>query len=433
MVFEIDEITLNSYLDRFQAPLEQYFFGEKQKQQLALERAKLESTVQYVEAIEKNPKLGENLEKDVIAGKVYSVGQANDVLARIDALEEANGPRVDLRKSFVSPTGQCVILSERACQKLGVLADGFLMGQDIDDLISVLNDEFVDSAQIDKVREAGQVYPAIIIQRGGYAALQALLEETAPVATPKAPGTVAPPIKMPVSDHGASLEALRDRLNQPLPTPPAPRPAAPKPVAPVPPNPEFNPNEIKREIGAKELPQHQVAPPPAPAPTPVMPPVSKPAMPVPPPMSAPKPVSIPPMPTRKPPPVPPAAMSLNKNITTGLASLNDIKVIDDLKRIEPAHLRLGYLPDQFKAIKTKIAYLANANRLLPIQVVDVFQQSPLFRLYLSMGNALIAATTPETKPDYKRIAADMHADGKEVLSLQEFEGMADLRKELEHM
>jgi hypothetical protein len=196
-------------------------------------------------------------------------------------------------------------------------------------------------------------------------------------------------------------------------------------------NPAFSPNEIKREISAKELPQHQNIPPVPAVPKPVVPPVIKPVMPAPAPM--PKPAVIPPMTPRTPPPVPAASLNLNKNVTTGLASLNDIKVIDDLKRIEPAHLRLGYLPDQFKTVKAKVAYLAGANHLLPIQVVDVFQQSPLFRLYLSMGNALIAATTPEAKPDYKRIAAAMNAEGKEVLSLQEFEGMADLRKELEHM
>jgi hypothetical protein len=432
MEIELDEKTLNDYLDRFPAPLEQYFFGDKEKQKLALERTKLESTIQYIESIERNPELGANLEKDVIAGKIFSAGQANDVVARIDALEEANGPRVDLRKSFVSPTGQLVILSERACQKLGVLADGFLMGQDIDDLIAALNDEFVDSATVAKVREAGQVYPAIIIQRGAYAALQALLEETAPISMPKAPGTVAAPAKMPVSNHGASLEALRGRLSSPTPTPPSRPVAAPKPVAPMSPkNPAFSPNEIKREISAKELPQHQNIPPVPAVPKPVVPPVIKPVMPAPAPM--PKPAVIPPMTPRTPPPVPAASLNLNKNVTTGLASLNDIKVIDDLKRIEPAHLRLGYLPDQFKTVKAKVAYLAGANHLLPIQVVDVFQQSPLFRLYLSMGNALIAATTPEAKPDYKRIAAAMNAEGKEVLSLQEFEGMADLRKELEHM
>jgi hypothetical protein len=395
------------YFVSFDLPAELHLMTPKDKANADLEVRRLDATRQYTQSIIQNPDLGGSLDKDVMEGKIYGPSQAANIRAKILALE-GTGARTDIKRSIVIPTGQAVIMSEACASALGFIADGFVVKDDMDQLIQILRNEQVEESQIKRVQEAGQKYGAIILQRGSYVALKGNLEEAAVFTGVRSSfeeyqkNLNKTPQSNPASEspRGVSLSALKDRLVKPLPAIP---PAPPKPSGPA-----MTPAEIRRELATKELTTN-----------------TKPTTPKP----------VPPVPKFTPPPVPAPAVSpkLISTPSMGLPSLRDIKVIEDLKKVEPAHLRQGYLPEQVKIIRTKIAYLAGVNKILPINVVNVFEQSPLFKLYIRIGSSIISQSTNEKKADYKQVIAVMVNNGADVLSLAEFEAVADLRKDLERM
>lgn len=181
-------------------------------------------------------------------------------------------------------------------------------------------------------------------------------------ATPKPP---TPP-KPPAPPQGASIDNLKHEIldSGPIfPVKPAKPPVtqAPNPLA----------QEIKREVTTPELPSHKI---PAQPPTP-----------------APKPPGL------------------------------EFNSLEDLKKIEVSYLRKGPLPQQINLIKSQISHLALLNHLLPYHAVVAFEQSPLFKTYLSVGAKNIVNKNTNSIPSY------------EPLTLQEFEAMADLRKEIEKL
>ncbi|MBI3952596.1 MAG: hypothetical protein HY336_01405 [Candidatus Doudnabacteria bacterium] len=100
----------------------------------------------------------------------------------------------------------------------------------------------------------------------------------------------------------------------------------------------------------------------------------------------------------------------------GKVAAQQINVIDDLKKLDVGYLRRGELQKQISNIKYQISKLAQVNHLYPYQVVMAFEQSPLFKLYLSHGSSRVIGQP--TKDD---------------LSQPEFEAIADLRKEIERL
>jgi hypothetical protein len=94
----------------------------------------------------------------------------------------------------------------------------------------------------------------------------------------------------------------------------------------------------------------------------------------------------------------------------------ELKVVDDLKKLEVSFLRQGEPSAQVEKIKTAIRHLALANRMYIFQVVNALEQSPLFKTYLSQGQARVGGRT-----------------GGGNLSQAEFEAMADLRRQLERL
>ena len=420
VTLEKDTSNVLSYVSFYPQPLEVNFLSQKQKEKISQQRQKLDMTKQYAQSIMNNPDLGQNLEKDVLSGSIYSTAESANIASIVRSLQ-GDGPRVDLQKSAISPTGQFLLLSASACEKLGILADGYFLKSELDPLVEALNEEKIPQAFIDKLVSSASKYGAIVFQRGVYAALKPILEEAVSVETVKESfenykkGQDSP---MPGSapSKGASLSSLMSRVSQsaqasPKATTPSSVPTQPKPAetakisTAVP-----SKDEIKREISTKELP--------APEGTDVK---AKPIM---------------PQPTRPAPPKPDTSVpqsAMTKNPTLGLPSLNAIDIIDDLKRIEPAHLRQGDLNEQIKAISAKIAHLAVANKVLSVKVAQAFEQSPLFKLYLEIGGKMISHSVNNRKPDYRQVVAELTAEGKQVLSFTEFEAVADLRKELERM
>ena len=231
-------------------------------------------------------------------------------------------------------------------------------------------------------------------------------------------------------------------------------PAPVKPAAPPVSKPAvgITPEELKREVLTPELPKYvpaepkiiqtvkppmvqeqarpavQVAPEPitpvAPAHAPIPPPAPKPA-PIPKPNLSPKPV-VPPAPAARP-------NFSEASSVSGLKSVDDVKYVDDLKKVRIVHLRQGNLSTQVSKIKSKIAYLAAVNHLFPQEVVSVFELSPLFRLYLTVGNAMMSNASSDRRSAFEEAINKIRESGNEDMTLPEFETMADLRKEIERM
>jgi hypothetical protein len=215
-------------------------------------------------------------------------------------------------------------------------------------------------------------------------------------------------------EHGTSIDELKSRLAPAQP----PKPAT---VA-------MTPQEIKREVTTKEIGDGRK---PIVQPTPVVkPPVVAEAKPKA--IIEPKPPVKKIEPVRKMPADWPPIMELNsKPQVGGLKSLDDVKTVEDLKRVEPAHLRQGSLLDQIKKLKAKIVYLAAVNKQLPVFALSAFEQSPLFRQYLKIGGAAITGGDP--KVGYVQVMTKLKEAGEDVISLGEFEAIADLRKEMERL
>jgi hypothetical protein len=146
--------------------------------------------------------------------------------------------------------------------------------------------------------------------------------------------------------------------------------------------------ELNREVAAKELPAHS-------EPTP---PKIRAAIP-----QAPKAVTQDVIATRPSPgSVPSTLTSMNK--------------FEDLNKIEVSHLRQGPIDAQLELLKTKILSLASQSNVLPYYAVAQFEQSPLFKAYLSSGNAMVAGQ-----------------GGAQALNQMEFEMMADFKKHIEQL
>jgi hypothetical protein len=118
-------------------------------------------------------------------------------------------------------------------------------------------------------------------------------------------------------------------------------------------------------------------------------------------------------------------------MSTNLDSLDQIKTVDDLRKIEIEHLQQGSLPDQVEKIKLLILHLARVNNMLPYQTVSMFEQSPLFKQYLSLGANLVADHKTDRKIAFNDALAKLKASGQKGMSLAEFEAVADLREEIE--
>lgn len=123
----------------------------------------------------------------------------------------------------------------------------------------------------------------------------------------------------------------------------------------------------------------------------------------------------------------------NRVARFGLESLDKIKSVDDLSKIEPAHLRQGPLTEQIAAIKQVIGKIAAKNDLLPVNILPVFEKSPLFKTYLKAGAILLEKNLGEEKVTLEEIMGEVESAGMDALTQQEFEAVADLKKELESM
>jgi hypothetical protein len=239
---------------------------------------------------------------------------------------------------------------------------------------------------------------------------------------------------LPQEQPGASVKALLSRLEGK--TPPAQLPKTPaKPGASTP----FA-KELERELNTPELkvPEAPAAPKPVedkPEPEPVFGEI-KPDLPSPDKnawMLSNK-VVVPKAPLGVVKPQPLGVPKIRNRVAKhGLSDIGSIKTVDDLSKVEVAHLRQGPLPEQIALIKSRIAQLARENDMLPINILPVFEQSPLFQSYLKAGVLLIERNIGEGRMVLDQVMGEMEAMGQDTMSQQEFEAVADLKKDLETM
>jgi hypothetical protein len=150
---------------------------------------------------------------------------------------------------------------------------------------------------------------------------------------------------------------------------------------------------------------------------------------------------IPPIPPKPPVPMPvirndviaPKLVVKQARPISNLKSIHDVRTVDDLRKIQVAHLRQGDLISQLVMIKTKIMDLIKVNKVLPFYVVAAFEDSPLFQTYLTIGANLISDDNPDRKVAYQRAVEQSVKSGQDVLGIEEFEAIADLRKDIEQL
>jgi hypothetical protein len=122
----------------------------------------------------------------------------------------------------------------------------------------------------------------------------------------------------------------------------------------------------------------------------------------------------------------------NRIARYGLPELNEINTVEDLGLLEPAHLRQRPLAEQINFIRNRISELAKKNHIMPVNILPIFEQSPLFQTYLKAGALLIDKNVGEAKYNIDHVMQEM-GEGMDDLSQEEFEAVADLKKDLEAM
>jgi hypothetical protein len=116
-----------------------------------------------------------------------------------------------------------------------------------------------------------------------------------------------------------------------------------------------------------------------------------------------------------------------------LTSVSNISAIDDFKKIDVSLLRQGSSASNIELIKEKIISVARDQRSFPALAVQAFEQSPLFKLYLNLGAEMLLDRSDNRDIAYTNASKKLSAGGTPVLTLQEFEMVADLKKEIERL
>jgi hypothetical protein len=116
-----------------------------------------------------------------------------------------------------------------------------------------------------------------------------------------------------------------------------------------------------------------------------------------------------------------------------LTSVANIGAIEDFKKVDVSLLRQGSAASNIETIKQKISQVAHDQRSFPALAVQAFEQSPLFKLYLNLGAEMLLDHSADRKVAYANASKKLSVGGLPVLTLQEFEMVADLKKEIERL
>lgn len=139
------------YIYSWETPVEADFFTAKENDRIDKENKKLQKTEDYLDAVSNNPGLGGQLERDIATGVIYSQGEMSKVLQRRRALERM-GNRIFPGMSVVSPKGQRIIMSRYFADSLGFMTDGYILADELEDLVGALKSEGVLDDKTSKVK-----------------------------------------------------------------------------------------------------------------------------------------------------------------------------------------------------------------------------------------------------------------------------------------
>jgi hypothetical protein len=165
------------YANSFNPPMEASFLTPAQLDQVNQERRKYESSAQFVKSILNNDDFEERINKSIIEGKIYSISQMALEREKLHALDDGDGTRIDVNETVISRSGQSVIMSGRLQDLLGFESDGYVLKDELNELVNALQADGVPGPEIDRVTAAMNKFGAIILQRGIFVALKGMLEE----------------------------------------------------------------------------------------------------------------------------------------------------------------------------------------------------------------------------------------------------------------
>lgn len=223
------------YIYSLPHPAENSYLSKPVVEKLQQEKLKLENTAKLIPTILGYDDFEERLQRATVEDRIFNPSQYANVLAKMNALSQGEGERIDIQESLVSPTGQQIIMSGRLQELLGFATDGYMFKDEADELLGALQADGVPGPQVEKVNSAINKYGAISLQRGMYAVLKSAIEESIghqlALYTPGADPVVLPP-QPEDSVVEAATEALPVPPVAPKPEPaPTPQPAVRKPLS----------------------------------------------------------------------------------------------------------------------------------------------------------------------------------------------------------
>lgn len=166
------------YAESLDVPVEASFLTQQQLETIKQERAKFESSQQFVASILKQDDFEEIISKTTIQGRIYSPSQMALLSAKLNALDGGEGNRADITESLVTKSGQMIIMSLRLQNILGFIGDGYMLKDELDELVNALKADNVPGPDIDRVTSSMNKFGAIFLQRGVFISLKGMLEES---------------------------------------------------------------------------------------------------------------------------------------------------------------------------------------------------------------------------------------------------------------
>jgi hypothetical protein len=168
---------IDEYVNSFESPAELSFFNEKQKNDMDLERRKLEASRTFVASIAEQADFDSRFQKATLEGRIFAPSQAINVDSKIRVVDGMDGARLDIQETLVSRSGQRLIMSGRLQQILGFITDSYMTKDEAGQLASALQADGVPGPEIDRVNAAVNKFGAVMLQRGIFVALKGMLED----------------------------------------------------------------------------------------------------------------------------------------------------------------------------------------------------------------------------------------------------------------
>jgi hypothetical protein len=110
----------------------------------------------------------------------------------------------------------------------------------------------------------------------------------------------------------------------------------------------------------------------------------------------------------------------------------DIRTLSDLKRIGVSALRDGSPHAALGVLLSKILMIVQQG-VLPHEIFNHLRESPLYRTYMAFGAAVMNDLSADRHASFARIKQQLSSAGKDYLDREEFEALADFRRELERV